>query len=165
MDGSGVITSGVKVRIGTPDDVHGVMNVALMCCNENALSPPNPEKLLQDIWAALNLQRGICGVIGTPGAIVEAAVVLRIGTQWYSDEQILEERAVFVRPEFRSARGGRAKNLVNFSKRAADYLGMPLTIGVLSNDRTEAKVRLYRRLIGEPAGAYWIYGARTGDVG
>jgi hypothetical protein len=39
----------------------------------------------------------------------------------------------------------------------ADKLGMPLTIGVLSNHRTEAKVRFYERFLGKAAGAYWIY--------
>lgn len=162
MDGVQTL-SDVHVRVGTPDDVHAVMDVALLCCNENALSPPNPEKLLQDIWAALNLKEGICGIIGIPGDIVEGVVVLRLGTQWYSDERLLEERAIYVRPEFRSAKGGRAKNLVEFSRRTSDYLGVPLTIGVLSNDRTVAKVRMYRRIMGEPTGAYWVYGAKTGQ--
>lgn len=155
----------ITVRVGTPEDVHAVMDVALMCCRENALSAPNPEKLLQDVWAALNLIDGICGIIGQPGGIVEGVVVLRIGTQWYADERILEERAVFVRPDYRNAKGGRAGHLVRFSKQSADFLGIPLTIGILSNSRTAAKIRLYSRLMGPPSGAYWIYGATTGTHG
>lgn len=154
----------IKVRVGTPADVHAVMDVALMCCAENALSKPNPEKLVQDVWAALNLIDGICGVIGAPGRLVEGFVLLRVGTQWYSDDLLLEERAVFVRPEFRSAKGGRAARLVEFSRHAADHLGIPLTIGILSNGRTEAKIRLYKRTLGEPSGAYWIYNGRTGEM-
>lgn len=158
-------TAPVTVRVGTPEDVHAVMDVALMCCSENALSTPNPEKLLQDVWAALNFVDGICGIIGKPGCIVEGVVVLRVANQWYSDERLLEERAVFVRPDYRSARGGRAGHLVRFSKQAADFLGMPLTIGILSNSRTAAKIKLYSRLMGPPSGAYWIYGATTGNHG
>jgi hypothetical protein len=43
-------------------------------------------------------------------------------------------------------------------------MGMPLLIGVLSNSRTEAKIRLYKRHFGEPAGAYFLYNARTGEA-
>jgi hypothetical protein len=117
---------------------------------------------LQDIWAALTLDHGICGIIGEPGGLVEASVVLRIGTLWYSDSPTLEERAIFVRPEYRSAKGGRAARLCSFSKKASDDLGIPLTIGILSSARTQAKVRMYSRILGEPSGAYWIYNGKTG---
>jgi hypothetical protein len=81
---------------------------------------------------------------------------------WYSDANVLEERAIFIHPEFRNAKGGRARRLCEFSKRAADTLEVPLMIGVLSNHRTEAKVRLYERQFGKPSGAFFLYNARTG---
>ena len=68
----------------------------------------------------------------------------------------------FIHPDYRSAKGGRARRLCEFSKQAADSLGIPLIIGVLSNNRTEAKVRLYKRQFGEPSGAFFLYNARTG---
>jgi GNAT superfamily N-acetyltransferase len=89
-------------------------------------------------------------------------VLLRIGQMWYSDTLVVEERAVFTHPEYRSAKGGRARKLCEFSKKVADDLGIPLIIGVLSNHRTEAKVRLYERQFGKPSGAFFLYGARTG---
>ena len=39
----------------------------------------------------------------------------------------------------------------------ADELGLPLTIGVLSDERTAAKIRMYSRSMGQPDGAYWVY--------
>lgn len=153
----------VKVRVGTPEDVHGVMTVALLACEENAFADPNPQKLLQEIWAALNLDHGICGLIGEPGGDVEGVVLLRIGNPWYSDAEIIEEKAIFVHPQFRSAKGGRAARLCEFSKSVADNLGLPLTIGVMSSSRTEAKVRMYTRIMGQPSGAYWLYGVKTGE--
>lgn len=139
------------------------MQIALMACEENGFVSPNPLKLLEHIWAACHMIAGVCGIIGDPGKRIEGTVLLRVGTPWYSDTPMLEEKAIFIHPEFRSARGGRAKKLCEFSKSYSDGLGIPLTIGVLSNQRTEAKVRMYRRVMGEPAGAYWIYGAETGD--
>jgi hypothetical protein len=155
----------IRVRVGTPADVHEAMEVALLACEENALSRPNPQKLLQDIWSALNLAGGIVGIIGEPGGLVEGIVVLRIGSLWYSDDMTIEERAIYVREGYRSAKGGRARKLCEFSMRCSDELGVPLTIGILSSARTEAKVRLYTRALGKPSGAYWIYNGRTGHPG
>lgn len=154
----------IGVRIGTPDDVHGMMELALEACEENGFVNPNPEKLLAEIWPALNRMRGLVGIIGKVGEKPEGAVLLRVGAMWYSDREVLEEKAIFIAPQYRAAKGGRARRLCEFSKFAADGLGLPLIIGVLSNSRTEAKVRMYQRVFGEPSGAFFLYGARTGDA-
>ena len=153
----------VSVRLGTPSDVHLMMDLALAACEENGLSRPNPEKLLSEIWASLNLHHGIIGIIGEPTRPLEAAILLRTESLWYSDDLSLVERAIFVAPEFRQAKGGRASRLCEFAKSASERLGLPLVIGILSNDRTEAKVKLYQRHFGAPSGAYWIVGGKTGE--
>jgi hypothetical protein len=152
----------LTVRVGMPDDVHRMMDIALLATSENGFAVPNKIKLLQEIWAALNLRQGIIGIIGNPGEMIEGAALLRIGQTWYSDEPILEEKAIFIHPDYRSAKGGRAARLCEFSKKASDELGIPLTIGVLSNARTAAKVRMYTRIMGPPSGAYWLYNTTTG---
>lgn len=152
----------VVVRVGTPDDVHAIMELSMLACSENGVSAPNPERVLNDLWPSLHQDRGIVGVIGEPGKQLEGFVLLRMGTLWYSDSPIVEERIVFVHPKFRSAKGGRARKFCEFSKKTADELGMPLVIGIVSNSRTKSKVRLYERVFGEPAGAFFLYGARTG---
>jgi len=152
----------LQIRIGTPADVDDIMELALSACDENGFVEPNPAKLLNEIWPALNLHYGLVGIIGPQGTKPEGAVLLRIGAMWYSDNEVLEEKAIFIHPDYRSAKGGRARRLCEFSKQAADSLGIPLIIGVLSNNRTEAKVRLYKRQFGEPSGAFFLYNARTG---
>jgi len=156
------MTEELAIRIAGPNDVDEVMSLALSSCAENGFINPNPLKLLAEIWPALNRDRGMVAVIGTPGGIAEGAILLRVGSMWYGDQEVLEEKAVFVHPDFRSAKGGRARKLCEFSKRVADGLGIPLIIGVLSNNRTEAKVRMYKRTFGEPSGAFFLYGATTG---
>lgn len=153
----------LKVRIGTPEDVHPMMDLAMQACDENGFVDPNPQKLLAEIWPALNLDNGLVGIIQDEGGQLEGAILLRIGTMWYSDAQVLEEKAIFIHPDYRSAKGGRARRLCEFSKKTADELGIPLIIGVLSNHRTEAKVRLYERQFGKPSGAFFLYNARTGS--
>jgi hypothetical protein len=154
----------VKVRVGTPDDVHPMMDIALMATEENGFFQPNTHKLLNNIWAALNLDHGIVGIIGAPGEQIEGAVLLRSGPLWYSDDEVLEEKAVFTHPAYRGAAGGRASRLVEFSKLTADTLKMPLFIGVLSGERMAAKVKLYTRHLGHPMGGYWVYRPNTEDV-
>jgi GNAT superfamily N-acetyltransferase len=152
------------VRIGKPEDVHNMMDLAAKACEENGFTNPNPQKLLAEIWAALNLAHGIIGIIEGENGIIEGAVLLRIGPTWYSDDQVLEEKAIFIHPDYRSAKGGRARRLCEFTKQVADELGIPLIIGVLSNHRTRGKVKLYERQFGEPAGAFFLYNARTGAL-
>jgi len=150
------------VRVGTPADVDDIMELALAACKENGFVNPNPMKLLEQIWAALNRDHGVVGIIGEPGEKPEGAILLRVVSMWYSDEQILEEKAIFIHPDYRSAKGGRARRLCEFAKQISDGLGIPLLIGVLSDHRTEAKVRLYERQFGEPSGAFFLYNAQTG---
>lgn len=150
------------VRIGTPADVHPMMDLALAACEENGFVDPNPQKLLAEIWTALNQEGGLVGIIEGENGILEGAVLLRLGTMWYSDSQVIEEKAIFIHPNYRSAKGGRARRLCEFTKQVADTLGIPLIIGVLSNHRTKGKIKLYERQFGEPSGAFFLYNARTG---
>ena len=108
------------VRIGTPEDIDELMKLALSACDENGFVEPNTKKLLNELWHGLVLADGIVGIIGEPGKKLEGAVLLRISEMWYSDNRILEEKAIFIDPDYRSAKGGRARRLVEFAKRCAD---------------------------------------------
>ena len=153
----------ITVRTGTPEDVIPMMDLYLAACEENGLSRPNPEKLLSEIWSSLNFNHGIVGIIGEQGKPLEAAILLRVESLWYTDDLSLVERAIFVAPDFRQAKGGRAARLCEFAKSAAERLSVPLVIGILSNQRTEAKRRLYERSFGPASGHYWIVGGKTGS--
>lgn len=152
----------ISVRIGTPSDVDGMMALAMAATEENAFISPSPKKLLESIWPALNRKHGLVGIIGMPEERLEGAILLNIGEMWYSEIPVIEEKAIFVHPDFRAAKGGRARHLAEFAKKVSNELSMPLAIGVLSNSRTEAKIRLYERVFGSPAGVYFLYGAKTG---
>lgn len=152
----------LDVYVGNKDDLDGIMNLAMLGSKENGFVEANPQRLLMEIWPALNMDHGIIGIIGKDRANPEGCVLLRIGKMWYSDQEVLEEKAIFIHPDFRSAKGGRARRLCEFSKKVANSLNLPLIIGVLSNHRTAGKIRLYKRQFGEPSGAFFLYGAKTG---
>ena len=153
---------GITVRIGTPEDLPGCMDLFIQANEENGIDEMDTQKLLNIVWPSLHQDGGLVGVIGAPGAPPEGVILLRIEQLWYSNAPVIAEILVFVHQDYRSAKGGRAKKLCEFSKRVSDEMGIPLIIGVVSTDRTKGKVRLYERVFGEPAGAFFLYGAKTG---
>ena len=139
----------VKVRVGTLDDLDQVMQLALQMHDEIGISNVNPHKILSEIYPSLQLDGGIVGVIGPPDAV---------------EDDILEERGVFIHPNFRSAKGARARRLCEFAKKTSDSMGMPLLIGVQNDVRTKGKLRLYERQFGQPIGAFFKYEPNTTAV-
>lgn len=152
----------VVIRTGQPQDMPAIMEMAAEVARENGIVMMDTSKVAMEFLPALHLDGGIVGIIGEDRNKPEGFILLRIARQWYSSEPTLEERVAYVREEFRAKKGGRARKLCEFAKRTAETLRLPLTIGILSNQRTEAKVRLYTRCFGPPAGAFWLYGATTG---
>lgn len=157
------IYDNLQMRIATPDDVTEVMELAVAAAKENGALNANQELLLRAVWGPLNQQSGLVGCIGAPRGKIEGMVVLQVGTLFYSEDQALEEKVVYVRPEYRNAKGGRARQLCEFSKSVADKLKLPLIIGVFSTIHTQQKIGLYKRIFGEPAGLYFLYGGQTGQ--
>lgn len=151
------------MRVGTTDDIDGMMTLALNAAADNGLTEADPGKMCEVIWSALKRHRGIVGIIGAPGKEIEAAALLGIEEMWYSKKLTIIERAIFVDPKYRAAKGGRAARLCEFVKEVQRRLEIPCVVGILSTNRTEAKGKLYERSFGTPAGFYWILGANTGE--
>jgi hypothetical protein len=152
----------IKVRIGTEADLPQCMDLFVRANEENGIDALDHNKLMSIVWPSLHQDGGIIGVIGEPGKTLEGVVLLRIEQLWYSSAPVIAEKLVFVHPEYRSAKGGRARKLCEFSKQVSDNLEMPLIIGIVSNERTSGKIRMYERLLGPAAGAYFLYRGKTG---
>jgi len=152
-----------RPRLGTPDDVDRMMTLTMTASDENSFIQPSPRKILQDVYPALHKDRGMVWIIGPDEGPLEAAALLRITELWYSEDLVLEERGIYVHPHYRHKKGRRAHMLIDACKASAQQLGLPLLIGVLSNQRTEGKIRLYERQLGMPqAGAFFLFNAKTG---
>jgi hypothetical protein len=106
---------------------------------------------------AFNGGGAIIGVVGKDQ--IEGMLVLLISQFWYTSDWCLEEIQNYVRPQFRKST--HAKDMINFGVRCSDELGIPLVIGVVSNERTRAKLELYRRQLGEPCGGYFLHKPKT----
>jgi hypothetical protein len=111
---------------------------------------------------AFDRKGGILAVIGAPGNI-RAMLCLQITHAWYTKDNHIEELFCWVHPEHRHSDYG--KLLGDYAKKCSDEISaaagikVPLVMGVLTNVRVAAKVRLYQRLFGRPAGATFVYNA------
>ncbi len=132
-----------NVRMATPEDaveIYELMKLAHEECGEHEM---NAEKVLWRINLATHRQASFVGVVCTDDGVIAGYVLIMIEPIWYSDDVQLLEVSNFVHPDHR--RSDYAKQLIAFAKHSADDLGVDLTMGVISNSRTLAKCRLYRR--------------------
>ncbi len=141
------------VRLAKPDDHGEIWRLFLQSHKENGLFTLAPEKVEWLLQRALfphliplgdTGTRGIIGVIGPTGNL-EGLAFLTVGTYWYSNDPHLEEFMVFVDQEHRG--DGQAQALVQWMKDQVESTKLPLVTGILSTKRTEAKCRLYRRML------------------
>lgn len=133
------------VRIATPADESAVFKLALKAHEENAVAPIDEGKVIDKIRIGTQGKGGIIGIIDGPKEI-EAIIMMELAQFWYSSEWHLSELFLYVHPEYRQS--SHAKQLIEFSKWASEQMTIPLFIGVLSNSRTKAKIRLYKQRLG-----------------
>ena len=124
--------------------------------NENGLFSYNEDKVRECIQRCFDKKGIIVGLIGPPGKI-EASTCLAISDYYYSKDWHIAELWNYVEPEYRRSRNAEA--LVEFGKSCSDNMKVPFLTGIITDSRMAGKVRLYRRLLGYPTGAFFIYNA------
>jgi len=154
----GTVQSIYRVRMATPDDEPGIMDLCRMLHAENGLFPLDEDLVLSLVRDVLLNKQGFIGVIG-PSDKLEGSILLRLSNMWYSREPVLEEFWNFVHPDYRKSE--RAKRMLKFAKSCSLKMHVPLLIGIVSNVRTEAKCRLYNRELPK-AGEFYLF---RGDQG
>ena len=146
----------MPIRLADDADELGILDMCKAMHAEQPYHPLNIGKVAAMVRLAIHQspeRRGILGVIGDRHDL-KAAIFLLIEPIWYSDDWQLLEFFNYVRPEYR--RMGFAADLIAYAKRCSDQIGLDLTVGVFSNVRTAAKIRLYRRWL-PPVGAFFCY--------
>jgi GNAT superfamily N-acetyltransferase len=142
-----------EIRIATPDDFQEIFRISCLLHKENGMHEFSEEKVRNLIWRGVNRDNSIIGVIGSHSDI-KAMLYLVIDPVYYSEQCQLVELWNFVRADCRKS--DFAKRMIQFAKRCADETGLHLTIGVISDERLEAKERLYARLLPK-GGAFYVY--------
>jgi hypothetical protein len=141
------------IRLADEHDEFEIFKLCAMMHEEQPYHPLSWDKIVPMIHLATRRERGIIGVIGERHDL-KAAIFLVIDPVWYSDDWQLLEFFNYVRPD--SRKSTYAADMIKFAKTCADDLNLDLTVGVFSNIRTEAKIRLYRRLV-PVMGAFFCY--------
>jgi GNAT superfamily N-acetyltransferase len=148
------------VRLATPDDLPVIMELMRVACHEDAQHEMDEEKVLRMVMRHYDKHGAMLAVIGEPGEPVAYCLSI-LDEIWYAAPGTMQllELSLFVHPGHR--RTNYAKQLMNFMKQASEGLSLDLTIGVFSNERTQAKIRLYQRQF-KTVGAYFMYSPQHG---
>lgn len=144
-----------EVTHALPSDEDELMVICHELHQENGLFDMDDDMVRAMLRRAFDRQGGIIGIIRGEKKI-EAAIYAMLSNFWYSKDNHIEELFSFVREPYRKS--NHAAALLEFAKKCSTQIGIPLVIGVLTNKKMEAKVRLYqRKLAVPPAGAFFVY--------
>lgn len=146
-----------RVRVASAGDEDEVMNLCRALHAENGLFSMDEDRVRGTLRMAFEKKGGLLGVIGDPGKI-EAIIYMLFAQFWYSNDWHLEELFSYVHPDHRKS--SNATDLIDFAKRCSTEIGIPLIIGVVSNTRTEQKVKLYQRKFDKPNGAFFVFNSK-----
>jgi len=143
-----------EVRIATPADRDGMIDLLHMMYAENGVASLSVQKMLAFLDRGLARDYSIIGIVEDEG-VIKASIGLFLHQWWYSEDYHVEDTWCFVHPDYRKSTY--AKDLLKFAKKCADDLDMQLLIGILSSERTAAKVRLYEKEFGPSMGCGFVY--------
>lgn len=149
-----------NIRLAEKRDEQEIFDLLKLLALENALFNVNDDKVRETIQIATDQKNGMIGIIEQDGHVV-GSVGLFIHGYWYTDDWHLQEYWNFVHPEYR--RSNYAKNLIDFAKWVNENMGLILNMGIISTERTEAKVRLYGRSGLTSVGATFMNGILPGQ--
>jgi len=122
--------------------------------SENGMFSMKEAKVRECIQRVFKREGVIIGVIGDPGQI-EASICLVISDNWYTEDWHLAETWNYVLPEYR--RSNNAEALLVYGMACAEKMRIPFFTGIITNKQMAGKVRMYRRLLGYPVGAFFVY--------
>lgn len=163
------MTSPSVVRVALPEDGQEIWRLFLEGHKENGIFTLAPDKVQWFLNRVLHPElipigdtgpRGVIGVIGPVGSL-EGLVFLTIGQYWYSNDLHLEEYIIYTDPQHRKSHHVQA--LVEWMKNQVEITNLPLVTGIISNIRTEAKCRLYRRMLPK-IGEFFYLGPKGSSV-
>lgn len=151
-----------EVRIAQPQDEPEIMAMCRRLWEENGLFSYNEEKVrdcLHKCYArnSANETPVIVGVIANSEGIIEASTCMMVSDFYYTDDWHLAELWNFVDEPYRKSKDIEA--LIEFGKGCSNKMGIPYLTGIITNKQMAGKVRKYRRLLGQAAGAFFIYNA------
>lgn len=155
-----------EVRTATMADADELLALMRLAHTEQPIAPFSEDAVRVTIKSAIEgteNRKGVIGVVeGERG--IEGYILAFITPWWFSDPAVpegwrLEELTNFVHPDCR--RSGHAKRLIEFAKWLSENIGLILIMGIMTNGRLDAKIRLYQRQV-TPFGGLFFHNAAAG---
>lgn len=142
------------VRLAAPEDEADILSMCERLHQENGLFKLSMDKVRECLRKYYGREGAIVGVIGARGKL-EASTCLELSNFYYTNDLHLGELWNFVDAPYRKS--ANAEALIQFCKSCADQMKMPLFTGIITNKQMAGKVRLYRKQLGNPVGAFFIH--------
>lgn len=145
-----------RVRVATRRDEDDLLELCRSNHAENGIGDFDEDKALMVIRRAFVSARNDPALIGVVGdGRVEGSLMLSVECPWYGNTPFLQCVWNFVYPPFRKSTTN-TKDLLAWARRLSQPapvgLGLPLWMGLVSTQKTEGQLRMYRRHLGEPIG-------------
>lgn len=144
------------VRVALPKEEDEILEMCKSLHGENGLFSFSEDKVRDCIRRCYRREGGIVGVIGETGKL-QASIGILISDSYYSHQWHLAELWTHVLPDHRKSHNAQA--LIEFGKRCAIQIGVPLITGIITNRRLSEKIRLYRKQLGIPSGVFFVFNA------
>lgn len=144
-----------KVRVGSMDDFEDVLRLSNLHLKEANISPIDYDWAESTIKKCLSLEGGISGLIGR-GDKLEGYILLEIFKPYPYKCDFLNDMGLFVHPDFRKGGKGNGRLLLEFSKKTASELKLPLFCGLRHGNRLPAKMKLYENSFSKPIACLFL---------
>lgn len=151
------MTENPTVIGATLSDLPEFMRLFKVMHSENGLFDLDEDCVVETFDRAVKNKEGVIGLIKGPDNDIRAMLMMLITRYYYTTQFHLEELFNYIALPWRKT--NYADTLLRYAIHCQQQLKIPLVIGVLTGHRMEAKVRLYRRRLGMPSGAFFVHGA------
>lgn len=148
------------VRMAKQEDEDAIFSLCIDLCEEGQLFEMDSDTVRDIIRGCTAGYGGIIGVIEGKNEL-EGVICLSTDKYWYAKDWFLGEVFNFVPAKYRKST--RAKSLLGFAKKCSDDLRIPLVVGIVSNNKTEPKIKLLERQLPK-AGAFFMYNEQYAKV-
>jgi len=145
------------IRAAGQGDAMALFRLLLAMHEENGQASLSHAKVAQQIQQCVS-DPGCMVLVAEsePGRLVGSACI-EAQAWWYSDEEALFDRWIYVAPEARRSAARIAYGLLNVLKRVSDSNAMPLVLGIASGRDAARKSIFYQRHGFEAVGSFFIY--------